>query len=249
MKKLPLFILLSTAQLSIAAPSPYCGFYVKGGIGGTIPQFESTQTITTSIPGIVTYSQPQSHDFSTMAFVGSLGGGYTFQVNKFFLISAEFDASFTNASISHSNALTATIDGETLTVSSDIEATLKNDFALLFKPGMVMLGQTQFYALIGPRWGNFETSTDTSIDFDSTYSGSGSQSESAYEVGLTVGLGVERLIADGFGVGLEYSYTSYGEIPSVHNSFATSGSGTVSDNLSIESSVNTLMATLFYHFR
>lgn len=251
MNKLSLILLLGIAQTSVAAPHCFKGFYVKGGLGGTRAQFEVNHDLLFEIPTVLSFDQTITRTYNAGSLAGMLGGGYAFQSDSLWVISAEFTASFANASISDTTEFDLTDIG--LQMGSTTDATLKNDFALLLKPGLVTLGKTQFYALIGPRWGRFETSSEASVDYRSILTGSGSNSNSGYVVGLTVGVGVERFIADGFGVALEYSYTSYGNIPSPSNAFETntvSGiTGTAANDVDIQASANTLMVDIIYHFK
>jgi len=129
------------------------------------------------------------------------------------------------------------------TASSTLKAELENDFAILFKPGWVIRSNTLIYALVGPRWGNFETKLSSTYNnagtavlksgvdcftpgclngaWDETLSDDSSNSE--YEIGVTAGLGIRQVVSDHFQLGLEYAYTHYGDLDSLQNRASTNG--------------------------
>lgn len=253
MKNLSLVILLCVAQAGFAAKN-FQGFYVKGGLGATQGLFDVDQDFTYDLGTIGDVSFPLKRDFQSTSFAGMLGFGYSYQVDSIFVLSAEFAAQFTNVENSTQNSAYITTLTGPITASSQITNTLKNDFSLLLKPGIITQGKTLFYALLGPRWGNFESTIESEINFADLTSGSGSGSNSGYVIGFTAGVGVERIIADGFTVALEYSYTSYGNIPSASTTFETTPNfpgvvPTATSELNDEVSANTLMVDISYRFK
>jgi opacity protein-like surface antigen len=249
MKKLILLLIGFSAHAAQAGL--FTGFYVAADVGATAATFNVDQTLIAAVPGAVTLSRPSDLKLQGSNAAGLIGLGYAYEFDNHFVLGAEATAGLTHAENEHINELDVNAFG--IQLKSTVKATLKNDFAIIFKPGYVFKEKTQFYALVGPRWGNFTTSVDTHFmfNFGSLVQNSGSDKVSGYTLGITAGLGVQRLITDHFSAGLEYAYTSYGNIDSPHTNISIPSppnDGTVVDDPDIDASSNTVMATLTYRF-
>lgn len=251
MKIYPLLIMLAIspsvlASHSMTSPAPFNGFYVTGGLGGTTGQFDLSQELVMNVSGLGVSSINQSthHDARATQFAGILGMGYSYQLDSLWVGSLEFTAGFTGATASFHNDSNL---NSVYTLNSKVESTLKNDFALVVKPGLIINRYTQFYALLGTRWGNFETKTSSQA-IANTDSSSGSNSKSAYVIGFTVGIGVERFFTDHWSLGLEYAYTTYGDIPDATNQYASGTIASVTNEVTGTASSNNLMLDVRYRF-
>lgn len=259
-----LFLLLLTPTLLMAAnpkyKKPLQGLYLKAGVGDTIAQFDTTQTYGVSLlannpANNQTYNIDANHQSQGTQFSGLIGIGYLYQIDALWVISGEFTANFTNAEAAYKNDLYFFAKAYDLTSRSTFNYT--NDFAILIKPGLAIQQQTQFYALLGARWGNFKTTTEdtSSIELIDAHASAGlSNSSSAYELGFTVGVGVERLITKNWGVALEYAYTAYSKFPSVNGSFAFDPGvnqyyyASANESVSGSAAVNTIMLEITHRF-
>jgi opacity protein-like surface antigen len=229
------------------------GFYAKLGLGGTIAQFDLSEDLVFEPynNGNFIFDSSVSHHGQGTQVAGNLGVGYTYQIDALWVIGAEFTAGFTSANSSFQNY---TKFDNLIYINSHTQATLNNDFALVVKPGLAIQQRTQFYALMGVRWGNFEIEQKANAQYVGSIPELGSQaSASAFVAGFTVGLGVERLLTEHWGLGLEYAYTTYGNIPSVNND--TSGPSNVPglnaeifNSASGNAASNTLLLESSYRF-
>lgn len=250
MKKIIFMLMLALSQSVLAVggyQSPKAahyltGFYFKGGLGGTTAQFDMSQDLLMNAPGgsAGNINQSVNHQVRGTQIAGLLGAGYAYQIDALWVIGAEFTAGFTSANGSFSNDSNL---GDLYAINSDVKSTLSNDFALVVKPGLAIQQRTQFYGLLGARWGNFETTTHSSASISGVTVGD-SSTTSNYVLGFTVGLGVERLLTNHWGLGLEYAYTSYGNIPSTRMVYASD----FTDNASATASSSTLLLDATYRF-
>lgn len=244
MKKL-FWILCLLLNQSAYAYSTLAGFYVRGGLGGTTGQFEISDEFTATSPQTPTihFIKSVNYDARGTNIAGLIGLGYTYKLDQIWVLSGEFTADFTSVNGTKSNKASITALTPQMTLDGKVTTTLTNDFALLVKPGIAIHQKTQFYALIGPRWGNFETKLKESYQIVGGPAGSFSTKNSAYQLGLTVGLGVERLMSEFFGVGLEYTYTAYGDIPTTSVELTYAG-----EEVTGSLSANTVLAYFSYRF-
>lgn len=240
MKKLTCLFLALSAPSALAMPY-FTGFYAHLGLGGSLADFDVDQKAYNPEPGTVMIFVPDQVNLQDVGFTGLLGLGYSHQFSNHFVLGAEVTAGNTDAEVSTRDKVSIAgniIDGH-------IKAKLKNDFAILFKPGYVIRDKTQIYAFVGPRWANFETSLHTQLVISNT-----SDKTSGYELGITAGLGMQHLITENLSLGLEYYYTSYGSIQSP-NTMDVIFTGTfidVIDDVDIDASSNTILIDLTYHF-
>ncbi len=278
----------------------FTGFSVTGAIGGIVGELDANQNFFgesfagDNAEGEVEYgfssdnavADSDNLELFEANVAGLIGIEYAYQFNNGFLLGVAATAGFNN--VDFNNTLNVNDqsfvndDGDTFfnfsTASTTLEAELENDFALLFKAGFVVRQNTLFYALVGPRWGNFETTLSSSYNnnggafcagpfdcdngWDSTLTDSESNSE--YQLGVTAGLGVRQVVSDHFMIGLEYAYTHYGDLDSLDNengnlfedSCNSANGGTCTDlsmdfnanALDLISNTHTVMATLSYKF-
>lgn len=235
MKKLSFVLLALTVHSAQAAY--LSGFYINGALGGTLLDVEVDQHFSFGTPA--TISIPSEINLSDGNVAGWIGVGYSHRFQNHLVLGAEVTAGATNLTVSHKNGFVPEFDDF---IDGEIESQLSNDFAALFKVGYLSKHNTYLYALVGPRWGNFESTLDTSIPpFLFT------DSESGYQLGVTAGVGIEHMINNHLALGLEYAYTSYGQIDSPRTLVQAEGA-TILDEADLEASTNTLGVRLSYHF-
>lgn len=263
--KLSIFTVAVLAMAGTAyAATPFQGFYANLGVGGINTNFNVSQTLSLvplNYPPVGT--QPFNQNNSDYDVIGSLGVGYTFLINPSFVLGAELNADIENAKTSNSNSTVVNIPesgGAGANLNNTTTNELKNNFAFLIKPGFVMdQGNTMVYGIIGPRWGNFETSTSSSfqlqgVDENGAIAGNASNSHSGYEPGLVLGAGIQKYIANNLSIGVEYQYTNYGHISTASSSggiYLPSGEKVATINNTINSikvQTNVLSVNLMYHF-
>lgn len=244
MKKLFFLSLIFSVPMAQAATT-YTGFYGNLGVGGTIMDVQVKESVAISDPGIVDVSFPSKINMEGRGFSPRVGAGYSYQFQNHFVLNAEVTAELDNADVTHRNVMLIFAN----TIESKVTTELKNDFALLFKPGYVFHQYTQIYALIGPRWGNFVTTLTTTI-VDSN----GMTKSSDYKVGVTAGVGLEHLITERLSLGFEYAYTNYGQIQSLQNTFDTNIDvgvpivAQVTDEADFDVTSNSFVFQLNYYF-
>lgn len=229
------------------------GFYAKLGLGGTLAQFDLTDSLIYEpySTSAFAFDSSVARNAQGTQVAGNIGIGYTYQVDALWVMGAEFTAGFTSANTSLQNY--SNFAGLEFT-NSHTQATLNNDFALVFKPGLAIQQRTQFYALIGVRWGNFDIEQKVQGELvGAPLEGPLKTSVSNFVPGFTVGLGVERLLTEHWGIGIEYAYTAYGNIPSLNNEIIIPSNlpdlnGQISNSLSGTAAANTLLVETSYRF-
>lgn len=252
MKKLA-GLLVCAAALSAQADHSFTGFYLTGALGGTQADFDSTPYLGTAG---YDFFLGEYHIYGTSPS-GLIGLSYLYQFNRGLVLGGQVTAGYTSVKTGNLNEVIGSHSSpfDSALIASDLDTELTNDFAILFKPGVVSNKNTLFYALVGPRWGNFKTSlsTDVLLVSDTQASATGSDSQSGYQLGLTAGLGIQHMLTDHFQVGLEYAYTNYGEIghPSVDAEVIphqTHGQTSVPDSQKIDAITHTMMFALSYQW-
>lgn len=237
------------------AATPFQGFYANLGAGGINSEFDLNQTTNVTIPN-TSVNLPSNTENYDNGGIGSIGVGYMFLATPSVVLGVEASADIESAKTTNNDSINENINGFSL--SNTTTNKLKNSFAILFKPGFVFnQGNTLVYGLIGPRWGNFETSTSSlfqlPIGVGEYVSASAGNSDSGYETGLALGAGIQQYITNGFSIGLEYQYTDYGHLstPTSSGPIIANGEnvGAVSNNISsIKAQTNVLTLNLMYHF-
>ncbi len=257
MKHLPILLLSSIAMMASAeqhppAQAPFTGFSIMAGLGGiageTTLSVEGQGTVDT-IP--LTYGNEQTIFQGNVA--GMLGLVYAYQFKPGLVLGGAITANYNLMTFDN----TASIAGgptnqSTITLSSSMKTQLRNDFAILFKPGYA-IGHTMVYALVGPRWGHIETSLKTEAIHYGTQDvlAEDQDKQSRYALGVTAGAGLSHIYAKHLIAGIEYQYTAYN---SGWNSFNTSGEN-VANDLTFTAhgepervSTNALLVTVGYQF-
>lgn len=254
MKKIACLLLYLGSQMASAAPSSFTGTYLTGGIGATSTQFNVTPNV-----GVDEIDFRLDGDFDMYATspYGLIGLSYLYQFKNHFVLGAEVTAGYARTDVETQPSFMETFPGVFFDLSSDVQGRLTNDFALLFKPGYVSRTNTLFYLLVGPRWGNFETSVHTNVGVDSgggLYYASGEAKKSGYECGFTAGIGIQQQFMENMHLSLEYAYTDYRAIdaPSVNAHIFNGGADTgflLVDTPEIEPSTNTVMLAFSYQWK
>lgn len=264
-----------------AAPRLFNGFSIVGALGGMAGELQANHqqvssvknTVTGPEPGAASASSTGSDDLELFesSFAGYIGVDYAYQWHNGFVLGLGVTAGFDNINFNNTE-LSVLRSSSTLIISNNsIESTvaveLENDFAILFKPGFVVRRNTLIYALVGPRWGNIETSVNS---FDGAEGASvfsdawdiqfaGSDDASGYQLGITAGAGIKQMVSEHMSIGLEYAFTHYGDLDSVSipyhhhesirdvqvTSLDLSGSDSY-DNLAL--TTHAVLATLSYRF-
>jgi opacity protein-like surface antigen len=224
MKKLVCLLMGMIAQAASAlsaADHTFTGVYLTGGVGASGVKFNAKQDIenVTSVP--FSLSIAQENDYHARSASGLVGLGYMYQFQNPFVLGFEATAGYMDAQQTDDTVLHEELffPGPTVVhidIATQINAKLTNDFALLLKPGFVLHKRTLVYGFVGPRWGNFETSSSTLFHFqlntETPLDSSGADKVSGYELGVTAGAGIQQMLTDHFHLSLEYAYTSYGDI-------------------------------------
>jgi len=227
----------------------FTGFLLAGAVGGTNVQYSLDQDLSATSP-LFEVTLPDDSDISANSPAVMVSLGYAHQFMNNMVLGGAFTAGYAYAQVSDSISSQVDTGTAEFTYTRKTELTFSNDFALLFKPGYVFGTSTQFYGLIGPRWGNFKSSVKTSInatDGTDVYTASDSESASNYEIGITVGLGIQQLISPNYSWALEYAFTNYGNIdtPDSSGTFLLNGvpepGATYTDSPNVSATTNTLM--------
>lgn len=101
-------------------------------------------------------------------------------------------------------------------ISVHTSAKLTQQYAAIAKLAWLFNPCAQFYAFIGPNWGNFKlrayqnvTNSTTVLGTTINTVGTLKDEHNQFKAGLLVGVGLEQLLNPCTTVGLEYNYTSY----------------------------------------
>lgn len=233
---------------------PFTGLYIMGGAGGTSATFENDQVMAIHFdPSLVDLDLPSEANLYADSFSAVMEVGYSYAFQNHAVLAAGISANYSNIKVnSRTNGGVIVPGNFTASLNNHLEISLTNDFALLFKPGYLCGSNTLLYSLIGPRWANIHSNTH--VDFDLTGGGTAVQllngdAEGGYELGFTVGAGIKQVVSERLSVGLEYAYTTYGEISAPDASFTNNLGGTLvnmEDSHELDVRTNTLFLTLTY---
>jgi opacity protein-like surface antigen len=242
MKKLSIFLLALTAQSAWAEHPVITGFYLEAALGGTQLEVNLEQAVVGNSPNNFLADFPNVTNLGNGNTTGWLGVGYAYHLKNHLVFGLEATAGFDNPRLSHQDGFI----NDSGNVSGTFKTKIKNDFAVLFKAGYLIMGHTQVYGFVGPRWGNFESSLTTSVLSSGTFSAE----EAGYELGITTGLGMEHWVSNHLTLGLEYAYTSYGSLETLSASalLYVSSPAFLSDTAEHKASTNSIVAKLAYHF-
>ncbi len=247
-------LLLGCLCAAQASNAPFTGLSVTAGVGGIAAQANMSQTGSSAIDGFpASYTNHQDSFQSNIA--GMVGVGYSYQFHQGLVLGGVITSGFNYPTLTNTALASGGLHPlPTITLYGTLETQLKNDFALLFKPGYAF-GRTLVYGLVGPRWGQFDTTLSSSTD-DSTgvsYQISEDQDQQPrYQVGVAVGAGISHALLEHLIAGVEYQYTAYnGDLGSLHTAGGNEIQGVIKFAAHAELervSTNTLMATVSYLF-
>ncbi len=218
-----------------AAPHLFTGFSVTGALGGINGNADIQQdaTMVTEVESGFQVAEHFKHDLdlSETSFAGMIALEYDYQFSSGLVFGLALTAGYDDLEIKNSDTEVVHQSqdrgefgsNDTSTLTTTFKTTLENDFAILFKPGFVVRHNTLLYALIGPRWGNFETRLSGTVNthgeahegpmhasWDVT--ASDSDKTSGYHVGFTAGAGIQQALTDHVRLGIEYTYTRYANL-------------------------------------
>jgi opacity protein-like surface antigen len=248
----------ATSAFAVSNSAPFDGFYVSGSVGGINSDYTVDQQPTVSIPGTIMILPKSSSSAYSNTVMGALGVGFNKTFCNRFLLGIEGVGDIENdASTNKIFRVREVMSNFLLANTTDTQ--LKNSFALLFTPGVLLNCNTLFYGLIGPRWGRFTTSEFVA---NSVMGGGGSVittsaatgDHTEWKTGLTAGAGISYNLTCHLSLGAEYDYTYYGRLSNPRDLTApiTTIDGEFVGNLNSSTRVkimtNTLMGTLTYRF-
>lgn len=196
-----------------AQHGPFTGFHAGIDIGHAQSDVQDTYNTHIGVAGALNLNLTSTPSKVTdTALLGGVTLGYSLFVDPMFVFGVEARAHFQD--------LDSIVDHEHIEANSDFRAVtntsieMDQDFALLAKLGMVLDNKCLMYVLAGADWGkmDIETSATYHQTLGATASGALSAKESSYEVGYTLGLGIEYLVLENLSVGLEYNYTVFGNL-------------------------------------
>jgi opacity protein-like surface antigen len=257
MKKIFSLALCLTSLPALAQPALYFdGFMIAGAVGATAAQYNLKQNIVIEQSSSVVYSQPDSVNLYANTPTGEISGGYSYQFDNHYVLGGYFTAGYSDAkSTDHVNYSSTLQGNRTIEIDSEIITELRNDFAVLLKPGYVWERSTLLYGLLGARWGNFKSTVKTNIEFESpriASTANDSDTVSKYIAGFTMGLGVQQMLTTRYSWALEYAYTIYGSLSTADNVGELEINGvldpasTYSNNPGVKAYTNTLLFMIAY---
>ncbi len=269
MKHLPILLLSSIAMVASAgqpqhhpAKTPFTGFSVIAEAGGIVGKADLVQNMTSFREGPFPVVYTNSAHIPEGGATGALGLAYSHQFHSGLVLAGVFTAGFNYLTFEGEVNAAAGLPGANESFAQgQLKTELRNDFALLLKPG-VAIGNTLVYGLIGPRWGNFESSLDNQLTVNSDsplfqVSLSSHANQSAYHMGIAVGAGLSQRLWSHVVAGVEYQYTAYSNgIASFHpNNTSAPDTPIVGSKIGYTAygsvdriNTNTLMATVAYQF-
>ena len=197
MKHLPILLLSSIAVMASAEqhmPAPFTGFSIMAGLGGIAGEATLSQEGQGTVDTIpLNYANKETIFQGNVA--GMLGLVYAYQFNPGLVLGAAITANYNLMTFDNRASIGGgTSNAHQIVLSSSMKTQLKNDFAVLFKPGYA-LGQTMVYALVGRRWGHFETSLKTqALEYGTQNAlAEDEDQQSRYQLGVTAGAGLSHI--------------------------------------------------------
>lgn len=261
MKKICYILLCALAQVA-QAHNPYTSFtgvYLKAGVGATLGDYTVSPEYVFSDPNIFTFNFAGDYDLDASSPAGLIGLSYLYQFSNHMLVGIEATAGYAKAQAGYDaffdEVLPDASTGE-IQFSSHTNIEITNDFALLFKPGYVSGHNTLFYGLVGPRWAHIKSTVKSGMLLHfppTTLTAQDAESESGYQLGYTVGGGIQQRITEQFHISLEYAYTNYGNInvPELISTVLANGTPTtdvVTNAPDILAHTNSLMFEILYQW-
>lgn len=242
---------------------PFTGTYVGANFGLIQNDIHHQGTETIFISPITTLNASTNALHKThSSLLGGLTLGYALPFQQF-LVGIEGRANYqrinSNSSEKYEINTTGT-DAFDVPLTKNANIKMQQDFAILAKLGFIPNDLVLLYGLIGIDWGKISVSTNSTMP--SLFAGSNvdfmfpSASQSNYEAGLALGLGMEYLFIPCASLGLEYDYANYGSIdyPTVAASATNNATGsaqintTFNDVNSIKMKTNKVLIKVNYYF-
>lgn len=267
MKKTLLALLLTSAStigLAATTTTPFDGFYVGAGIGGSNSSFNFDQTVmlspidTTTGIAIFNITIPHNANLTDSSFAGNIDLGFGHVFNQFIYLGLEAEDTLQN--LSATDKMGVGESNSQLSINSNTTSSLNNEFALTLNPGIVIHQTTLLYGKVGAAWGNFETTSMTSYNQE-IFSPAMLNSSTNYdqgsntEVGLRLGIGLEHYLSQHCSLRLEYDHTQYNRIADINEAGPVTVSpaiipigGTIMNSETVDASDNSIMLNFNYHF-
>lgn len=258
-KQIGLVALLSLFSLSIYAEA-FDGFYFGGGIGGSQSAFDVNQSLEikpfSGGRNIYDIVQNNKEKLTDGSFLGDLNLGFGHVFSQRWYLGIEGDAVFQDL---QTDAAPLTQErNSNLSFSQKTTVELTNQFSLAVVPGIVFKKNTLFYGKIGAAWGNFDVKSSTNysqlVDAPITLSSNNSFSDSSYENGLLLGVGMEQFVTKNLSIKLEYNHINY---DTIHDNTPTASpinsnepipiTGSMTDSAGVSASTNSVMLGIAYH--
>lgn len=257
---------LAIVALSLCATSvmatPFDGFYAGAGLGGSESNFDMKQTfnLNPAVGGsqIFNITGTNNSDATDNSWLGNINIGYGHVFNQKFFLGVEADANFQNLETDVNRSIQES--QSVLSIQAKSRTKLHNALSLTLDPGFVFHQNTLFYGKIGPAWGDFSTKSSVAysqtINPGTTLTANPSASDSGYESGLLLGLGMEHYVSKALSLKLEYTHINYGGIdtgnsapePITVNTAGVPVSGALTETTSLDASTNQVLLGLTYHF-
>lgn len=203
------------APTSVAAPSvddfEWTGFYVGGSIGRGSSNYEidgSYSNGNSSPPISASINLP---DLGGDGMIGSVRVGYDYQRSESLIVGASIDASFSDVVNDTNLNLSANFAGEAdaETLNFEYELSPSKIYTIAGRVGYLANETTMLYSLLGYSRGTFEGNLSGSLTVDGNPAGNVSSSYDFELDGVTVGFGIDTMLAGNLGFGIEYRYTSF----------------------------------------
>lgn len=219
----------------------WTGFYVSGGIGMGSSNYELGLSYSASAS-----STPSSLDFPDLGgegMIGSIRAGYDHQVNEKFILGAHIDAAFSQIINDTNLSLSADLIGSEFDFGYDLSPS--TIYTLAGRAGYLANETTMLYGLLGYSQGNFEGVLSGSFMGGESQEESETLSYTFERDGVTVGFGMETILAANLSLGIEYRYTRFDRY-----SFYDGGLTDDEDNIEIgfDTSVQSVQGLLSYRF-
>lgn len=255
-------LLALTLCATSAMATPFDGFYAGVGVGGSQADLDMKQTF--NLNPVVGGSQifnitgTNNGNASDNSWLGNINLGYGHVFNQKFFLGVEADANFQKLEADVNRNLQESQSA--LSIQAKSRTKLNNALSLTLDPGFVFHDNTLFYGKIGPAWGDFSTKSSVAysqtINPGTTLSANPSASDSGYENGLLLGLGMEHYVSKALSLKLEYTHINYGGIstgnseaaPIAVNTAGVPVGGALTETTSVDANTNQVLLGLTYHF-
>lgn len=253
------FLFVSSSVFAYTGDNAFTGLYLAADIGAVQFLAKNKQTVNVTGPNVNISNSDNHPSNDKTGFTGGGAIGFSYLAENCFYIAIEGRGDYQSPTIKSTRDTTATVTNggttSTITTSAEREVKIKDTYSILLKPGFAV-GQdreTIVYGIVGATSGKVSAKSSANITItgatNSNLSYSASQ-KSSRTTGVTGGIGVEHAFdTSNATVGLEYVYTSYGNVKFDNGSgTTTSGGATVTVDNKLDVSTNTVMAKVAYRF-